>query len=144
MLLAWEDDNPDSDTLVLIEGEKAATALINHNVPGFTPVTWRGGAKAVEKANYNLCKDRIVILWPDNDDAGFTAMILAGHKAISAGAAEVRIVNAFDMPPKGDAADIDAATSESMLGNKQKSSISRHRLEIQTPDNQTGYTKQKI
>ena len=115
LLLAWGDDNPDSDTLVLIEGEKAATALLKHNVPGFTPVTWRGGAKAVEKANYNLCKNRIVILWPDNDDAGYTAMILAGHKAISAGAAEVRIVNAFDMPPKGDAADIDAATSESML-----------------------------
>jgi len=53
--------------VLVVEGEKcvdAASELFNDR---FNIVTWPGGAKAVEKADFSLLANHEVILWPDCD-----------------------------------------------------------------------------
>lgn len=106
-LLTWGNDAPDK-VLCLVEGEKAAAALLAH-VGGqdYTPVTWNGGA-SVKDAVFDVVKDRNVILWPDADEAGKKAMGNAGRAALDAGAASLRLVDVAALPEKADAADVDA------------------------------------
>ena len=115
LLLPWGDDSPDK-TLVIVEGEKAAAAMSAAAVKGYTAVSWRGGTNSVGKANYGLCRDRDVILWPDNDPPGQAAMNIAGGKAAKAGAKIVRLLDVADLPTKGDAADLNAAAIGERLG----------------------------
>lgn len=79
LLLTWGEDHP-ADTLVIVEGEKAARALQDLSLAGFTPVSWRGGCKTVGDQIYTLCQDRTVIIWPDNDAEGRTAGEIAGNE----------------------------------------------------------------
>jgi len=113
-LLTWGTDAPDK-VLCLVEGEKAATALLAH-VDGedFTPVTWNGGA-SVKDAVFDVVKERNIILWPDADEAGKKAMANAGRAALDAGAASLRLVDVADLPEKADAADVDAITALLLL-----------------------------
>lgn len=104
-LLPWGEDAPEK-TLVLVEGEKAAEAFQRAAVEGHIAVTWRNGAKAVDKADFSLCRDRKVILWPDNDEEGRAAMRTAGKMAIAAGARSVSELAVDDLPEKADAADL--------------------------------------
>lgn len=63
-----------SDAAVLItEGEKACDAA-QRLFPGHVAVTWAGGAKAVNKADWTPLANRSVILWPDADVPGGQAM----------------------------------------------------------------------
>lgn len=100
-LLLWGPDKP-TDTLVVVEGEKAAQALNQHLVGRgtnhrITPVSWMGGAGAESNADWSSVSNRNVILWPDNDDAGRRAMTRAAKKARRAGAHKVMV-----MPTAGD------------------------------------------
>ena len=64
--------NPNNKVL-LVEGEKCADAA--DGVLGTIPVlSWPGGSKAVKKADFSPLKDRNVVLWPDNDEPGISAM----------------------------------------------------------------------
>lgn len=58
----------EGDTLVVCEGEKAASSLVG--IPGYCPVSWLGGAKAAPKANWEPAQGKPVIIWPDNDNEG--------------------------------------------------------------------------
>ena len=106
-LLVWGEDSP-KNILVLVEGEKAAkalqVALEETKTTGYTAVSWRGGWTAAKDANYELCKGRTVLCWPDDDDKGREAMRDASKKAVVAGA-----TNILGIPTKGktkkDAAD---------------------------------------
>jgi len=106
-LLIWGTDASDK-ALCLVEGEKAALALLAH-VDGqdYTPVTWNGGA-SVKDAVFDVVEDRNVILWPDADEAGKKAMGNAGRAALDAGAASLRLVDVADLREKADAADVNA------------------------------------
>lgn len=104
-LATWGVDTPES-TLVIVEGEKAAVAFQRARMDGFTAVTWRGGAKSVSKALFDLCKGREVLLWPDNDEEGRKAMQTAGNMAAAAGALSVSMLAVDDLPEKADAADL--------------------------------------
>ncbi|MCY3994386.1 MAG: DUF5906 domain-containing protein [Caldilineaceae bacterium] len=104
-LLPWGEDAPEK-TVVLVEGEKAAEAFQRAGIDGYIAVTWRNGAKSVDRANFSLCKGRKVLLWPDNDGEGLTAMQTAGNMSAAAGAAEVRMLAVDDLPEKGDAANL--------------------------------------
>ena len=102
----WGLDRPDN-LLVVVEGEKAAKALLNHE--GVTPVSWRGGEKNARYAVWGKVKGRRVAFWPDNDDAGERAMEDAGRECLAAEAAELLLIPYQDMPEKGDAADCSKA-----------------------------------
>ncbi len=59
--------------VLVVEGEKTADAA-RAIFPDHVVVTWSGGAKAVEKADWAPLAGRDVTLWPDNDEAGRQAM----------------------------------------------------------------------
>lgn len=113
-VLTYGEDSPD-DTLVIVEGEKAARALQRMSIPGITPVSFIGGAKSAGKSNYSVVKGRNVILWPDNDETGWKAMQVVNTCAQKAGAKNVRILDVSDLPEKGDAADIDKEATLELL-----------------------------
>ena len=55
--------------IILVEGEKAADSLISQ---GFTATTAMNGANApIDKTDWSPLKNKEVIIWPDNDEAGF-------------------------------------------------------------------------
>ena len=116
-LLLWGDDAPDN-TLVVVEGEKAAAALmIAANAQGYTPVSWRGGAGKEGVVNWSRVKGRFVVLWPDNHDTGIEAMGKAARRAIDAEAEALQMVDlgSANLPDKGDAADLRADEIIKML-----------------------------
>ena len=60
-------------TVVVVEGEKAAESYIKQNL--FPCTTWSSGAHSVLKNDWSpLLNFEKIILMPDNDDQGFTAM----------------------------------------------------------------------
>lgn len=117
-LLPWGEDDPDN-ILVLVEGEKAAkalqTALKKTETSGYTAVSWRGGWTAAKDADYGLCKGRVVLCWPDDDDPGREAMKHASNKALLAGATRIMGI-ATGGDTKRDAADYKVATVIKILG----------------------------
>lgn len=54
--------------VIVVEGEKAADAA-RRMFPGRLVVTWPGGCKAVERADWTPLAGRKVVLWPDADAA---------------------------------------------------------------------------
>lgn len=60
--------HPDRDVLI-VEGEKAADAAAKL-FDDFVVVSWAGGAKAVRHVDASPLKNRAVVIWRDNDDAG--------------------------------------------------------------------------
>ena len=89
----------------LVEGEKAADALNkklrSENYAAFA-MTWMGGADNVEYADWQPLQGRNVILWPDADLPGATAMMKAG-KSLNV----IATVRTDGLPEGFDAADID-------------------------------------
>jgi putative DNA primase/helicase len=53
--------------VVVVEGEKCADALQPLLPPSAAALTWPGGSKAVDKADWSLLNGRKVIVWPDCD-----------------------------------------------------------------------------
>lgn len=125
-LLLWGDDQADNE-LAIVEGEKAAAALVDYgaNDAGFTPVTWRGGTDTVLKVNFDRVRGRAVVLMPDADSsgAGSKAMDQAAQRCIEAGAKTLRRVQVdglpYRKPDKGDAADLPADAALDALKNAQ-------------------------
>ena len=78
--------------VILCEGEKAAEAAWDL-LPDYVGLTWPGGSKAADKANFSPLKGRDVILWADADAPGREAMKTAAKLARQAGAASVRWLN---------------------------------------------------
>jgi uncharacterized protein (DUF927 family) len=78
--------------VVVAEGEKAceAAALL---LPDAVPVTWQGGAGAVDKAEWTPLAGRTVWLWPDADEPGRNAMRRAALRLRAAGAVGVRWID---------------------------------------------------
>lgn len=61
-----------SKPILIVEGEKAAIAA-SKILPDYNVVSWMGGSNAADKVNWNQLQWRDVIIWPDNDKAGFKA-----------------------------------------------------------------------
>ena len=60
--------------VLIVEGEKTADkALEKFPDRDFVCITWSGGASSVSKADWNPLFGREVVVWPDNDEAGFRA-----------------------------------------------------------------------
>ena len=92
-------ERPDAPVLI-VEGEKATLAarkiFQTHIV-----LTWRGGANAINDADFSPLKGREVVLWPDADEPGRRAMAIAGERLRSIGATSVRQVEVPNDLPKG-------------------------------------------
>ena len=76
----------------IVEGEKSAQALAML-LPDHPVLTWQGGAQAVNKADFEPLRDRICIVWPDNDDAGRKAAAELVKKLQAAGVLSVRVLD---------------------------------------------------
>ncbi len=93
-----------ADQVVLVEGEKAAQALID---AGISATTAMNGAKApVEKTEWSPLDGKRVLIWPDKDGPGWQYAMAAGQAVLAAGARSVSVL----LPPddkteKWDAAD---------------------------------------
>lgn len=98
----------DSDRIVFVEGEKCADALTKL---GFTATCTIGGegmlsAKSKDKYDFSPLKDKELIIWPDNDDAGKKYAKMIQELAQNAGAKSVTMLNIpLGKPKKWDAAD---------------------------------------
>ena len=100
--LTWGDDTPDA-TLLVVEGEKAAAALISPTVlkPGYTVISTQSAA-GMATADYDaLVAGRHVIIWSDADPPniktgrkpGPEAAQKAADRILDAGALSVRMVD---------------------------------------------------
>ena len=95
-----------SVTVILVEGEKAAEALLVAGIQAIGTVTGASGTpSAMSLAELT---GRRVVLWPDNDDVGRVHMARIGA-ALAGIAADVRWIDWPDAPEHGDAADFLAA-----------------------------------
>jgi len=92
----------DTNVVVVVEGEKAADALLEAGLWALGTVTGAGGTPDAEALR--VLEGFEVVLWPDTDDLGRAHMERIAE-ALRGVAAEVRIFEWHDAPEKGDAAD---------------------------------------
>ncbi|RMG34777.1 MAG: hypothetical protein D6720_08520, partial [Gammaproteobacteria bacterium] len=90
--------------VVLVEGEKAADALVRE---GIVATTAMNGARApVDKTDWSPLAAKDVLIWPDRDPPGWDYAENAARACVQAGCASVAIlVPPADKPEKWDAAD---------------------------------------
>ena len=95
-----------SATVILVEGEKAAEALLAAGIQAMGTVTGASGTPSASPLAE--LTGRRVYVWPDNDDVGAKHMQRVGGALVGTAAA-VSIINWPDAPEHGDAADLLAA-----------------------------------
>lgn len=98
---------PDAPVLIT-EGEKSADAA-QALFPDWVVISWQGGCKAVDKADWARLRGRLVVVWPDADEPGRKAaleVITATRVAGAAHAAAVPVPMAW--PEGWDVADLNA------------------------------------
>jgi 5S rRNA maturation endonuclease (ribonuclease M5) len=99
-----------ADTVVLVEGEKCADALMHTGVVATTAMG--GAATAINKTDWFPLAGKTVIVWPDHDEAGARYADTVIPKLLSIGANVRRIHVPADKPKKWDAADAVAESSD--------------------------------
>lgn len=93
-----------SAPVLIVEGEKACDAARRMVGEKYVCVTWPGGAKAIDKTDWNPLAGREAVIWPDADDAGTSAGRRIGEILLQK-KASVRTLDVEGMPKKWDAAD---------------------------------------
>lgn len=83
-------DRP-SAPVIVVEGEKTADAA-REIFQSYVIVTWPGGSSAAKFADWDVLKDRDVILWPDADEPGIKAMNSIGEILQKSNCASVKMV----------------------------------------------------
>ncbi len=93
-----------ADTVVLVEGEKCAQALIG---AGHCATTAMHGANApVDKTDWSPLAGKAALIWPDKDKPGWAYAEAASQAILAAGATSCRILFPPEDKPEGwDAAD---------------------------------------
>jgi putative DNA primase/helicase len=110
--------------VILVEGEKARQALCRR---GYSAVGTVTGANVVPCDNsLGVLRNYSVLLWADNDQPGRTHMERIGERLQALGHKDMRIINWFEAPNGGDAADFDGSDEElqTLLDNAEPMSIS--------------------
>jgi putative DNA primase/helicase len=91
-------------TVVLVEGEKCAQALINLGICATTAM--HGANAPVDKTDWSPLKGKSVLIWPDRDKPGWEYAMAAAHAALAAGATSCDVLmSPEDKPESWDAAD---------------------------------------
>ena len=110
--------------VILVEGEKAAQALVNI---GICATTAMNGAKApIDKTDWKPLTGKDVIIWPDKDKAGWEYAENVAKHLQSEGIASVSIIYPpDDKPEKWDAADAvtEGVDIHQFLGSVMRSEI---------------------
>jgi len=79
-----------AETVVLVEGEKCAQALIDTDVAATTAMH---GAKApVDKTDWTPLNSKCVLIWPDLDKAGWDYAMAAADAVLMAGARSCEVL----------------------------------------------------
>lgn len=93
-----------ADTVVLVEGEKCAQALID---AGIVATTAMHGANApVDKTDWSPLAGKAVLIWPDKDTPGWDYAECAARAILAAGASLCQVLYPPEDKPEGwDAAD---------------------------------------
>ena len=106
-----------ADTVVLVEGEKCADALMQLGIVATTAMG--GAATALAKIDWSPLSGKTVIVWPDNDEAGAKYANAVIPKLLSIDARVRRIHVPEDKPQKWDAADAvtEGIDVQSLLAN---------------------------
>ncbi len=108
---------PTTGTVTIHEGEKAALAA---EALGQIATTSQGGSKRPSKTDWSPLAGREVVIFPDNDESGEKyANEVAGILANLTPPAVVRIARVPGLPPKGDVADLPAATDDELVEAKR-------------------------
>ena len=109
--LLWvTESNAGAARLVIVEGEKAAAAVVSATDAAI-PVTYSGAASSAHSANYQGVIDdgRQIVVWPDKDEVGLGAAKDI-HRALARGGLPLRsaplLVRVDGFGDKSDAADI--------------------------------------
>ncbi|QCE34393.1 hypothetical protein FAI40_03025 [Acetobacteraceae bacterium] len=88
-----------NDKILVVEGEKTAIAA-QKRLPAYT-VTTSGGSTSAGLVNWEALRGHEVLIWPDNDEAGFKYAEEVKKKAYQAGALKVFISAIPEHYPKG-------------------------------------------
>lgn len=86
----------------IVEGERKAETLIGKKR---VATTWPGGAKSWSKADFSCLKGRSVVLWPDKDRPGKSAMNGIA-KFLESLDCSIRIVNVDEIPELSESEDV--------------------------------------
>lgn len=124
-LKLWGEDTPyklkgvkTKRTIVIVEGEKAAAAIQGWKPPSYIAASYAGGTSNAEHANYEACRGRHVVVWPDNDSSGHKAAGKVVEQVFKAGAEKVEYVITDDLYKNDDAADLDREGVGKTLKNR--------------------------
>ena len=109
---AWPSDRPlfreetikgNDKKIIIAEGEKAVVeAEKKIEFTDYLKLCWSGGSNQVHKTNFEALKDREVILWPDNDEAGLKAMTEVALTLLEKEITDkIKIIKPYENLPKG-------------------------------------------
>ena len=99
-----------SETVVLVEGEKCAQALIDADICATTAM--HGANAPVDKTDWSPLGGKAVLIWPDNDKPGREYAMQAAQAALVAGAVSCAIL--YPPEDKSDGWDAADAIAEGM------------------------------
>lgn len=128
--------------VLIVEGEKSADAGVKLFAKDYVTVSWFGGAESAAKADWGQLYNRDVIIWPDNDEAGYRASSEIACCLRRVGIKSLKIVNekmlAKEFSRKWDIADpLPEGRGESFLrdcilrADKKAVGLDRIRSELQ-------------
>lgn len=96
--------------ILVVEGEKTADAAQKlYSKDSVICVSWQGGSGAVAKSDWSSLFGRDIVIWPDNDRAGFKAAESIVSELRKTGVKSLKVVSKEDLvskfPDKWDLAD---------------------------------------
>ena len=94
--------------VLIVEGEKTADAAHKLFGKDYVVISWLGGAAAGKNADWQQLYGRNIVIWPDNDPAGFKAASEISNSLRQVGVKSLKVVPQEalkDLPPKWDLAD---------------------------------------
>jgi putative DNA primase/helicase len=114
-----------ADEVILVEGEKAAEALIDLGICAATAMN--GASAPVGRTDWSPLAGKKVLIWPDKDAPGWRYAEAAAQAVMQAGATEVSILlPPDDAPEKWDAADavVEGVDVAAFIANADRQTIS--------------------
>lgn len=125
----------DAQEVVLVEGEKAAQALIDKGIPATTAMN--GATAPPEKTDWSPLRGKRVLIWPDKDGPGWQYAQSAAQAILSTGAHSVSVLlPPEDKPAKWDAADAveDGMNVAAFISNADRQSVSPEKTTLDLAD----------
>ena len=88
--LPYVQNDHGSNPILIVEGERTCD-LAASNLDGYTVLTWQ---RSIAFNDWSLCRNRDVLIWPDNDVAGFKKAAQVAEQVLQHGPNSIEIVHA--------------------------------------------------